>query len=253
MRCTRLHRPPSGVDALFDLVPQDVLLAIVELPGRLELAMFKCTCRAAWAAVRRVEVRTPRRPVRCCNLAAEGGHLQLLQWLLQQGCPIDQATRVAAYAGQLHVLEWMVKAGILPVSGLGDVMIGAASQGHVHVLEWLAPRVRLPGDWRVVHDLYQTRNTETTFVDRMVSSAAYNGHVDVLRWARGRNYTSNDVGFWASVRRDAVATGNWHVVHWIDAVRPMCRAQMPDPLCYALVLTIGMVYAGLIQAILLAW
>jgi hypothetical protein len=234
----------------FDIVPHDVLVCLVELLGRLELEIFKCTCRSARAAVRHVKITAPRRSVRLCDLAAEGGHLQLLQWLQQQGCPIDQSPCAAANAGQLHVLTWMVQVDIMPIIVLGDVMVEAASQGHVHVLEWLTSAFP-PGD------LCTTRTTGTTL--EIISSvdcceaferAAYNGHVHVLRWAHRRGYTGSGVGFWKKLRRDAISSGNWQVVHWIDTVRPMCKKQLPDPLCYAAVLAIAMVYTGLIHAIM---
>jgi len=239
-----------------DTVPHDVLVCVVELLGRLELETFKCTCRSARAAVRQVERTAPRRPVRLCDLAAEGGHLQLLQWLQQQGCPIDQCTRAAAHAGQLHVLEWMVQADVMPIIRLGDVMIEAASQGHVHVLDWLTSTFP-PGDLRTAH------TTGTTL--EMISSvdcceaferAAYNGHVHVLRWAHRRNYTGaagGGVGFWKKLRRDAISSGNWHAVCWIDTVKPMCRKPLPDPLCYVAVLAIAMVYTGVLCLVAEVW
>jgi len=190
-----------------DLVPPDVLVCVVELLGRLELELFKCTCRSARAAVRQVELAAPRpeRPVRVCDLAAEAGHLQLLQWLQQQGCPIDQSARAAAHAGQLHVLEWMVQAGA-PSLRLEDVMVPAASQGHVHVLEWLT--------------------------DSCPSCAGV---------------------CWKKLRRDAISSGEWRVVCWIDTVRPMCRTPWPDPVCYAAVLAAAVVYTGAVWLVAEAW
>ncbi|WZN63314.1 hypothetical protein HKI87_07g48620 [Chloropicon roscoffensis] len=45
---------------------------------------------------------------RTCDLAADGGHLELVKWLRAKGCPWDQSTsRSAAIAGQLEVLQWM--------------------------------------------------------------------------------------------------------------------------------------------------
>jgi len=243
----RLRPRPPDCMVFFDMVPHDVLVCVVELLGRLELEMFKCTCRSARAAVRQVERMALRRPVRLCDLAAKGGHLQLLQWLQQQSCPIDQATRAAAHAGQLHVLEWMARADVMPILRLGDVMIEATSQGHVHVLDWLTSAFQ-PGDLRTTH------TTGTTL--EVISSAdwcaaferaAYNGHVHVLWWAHRRNYNrgaGGGVGFWKNLRRDAISSGNWHAVCWIDTVKPMCRKPLPGPLCYAAVLAIAMVYTG---------
>jgi hypothetical protein len=44
-----------------------------------------------------------------CTHAAVGGHLKVLQWARAQGCPWDEAAMYehAAAAGQLEVLRWM--------------------------------------------------------------------------------------------------------------------------------------------------
>ena len=42
-----------------------------------------------------------------CAYAAAGGHLEVLQWARQNGCPWDQSTCVwAASGGHLEVLQW---------------------------------------------------------------------------------------------------------------------------------------------------
>ena len=39
--------------------------------------------------------------------AAEGGHLEVLQWAHQNGCPWDEGTcKAAAKKGHLEVLKW---------------------------------------------------------------------------------------------------------------------------------------------------
>jgi len=44
--------------------------------------------------------------------AAQGGHLELLQWLRSRGCPWDfRAVQFAAYPKNLHVLRWMAANG----------------------------------------------------------------------------------------------------------------------------------------------
>lgn len=43
-----------------------------------------------------------------CSQAAEGGHLHVLQWLRENGCPWSEWTcAYAAYGGHLHVLRWL--------------------------------------------------------------------------------------------------------------------------------------------------
>jgi len=42
-----------------------------------------------------------------CWAAAGGGHLEVLQWAREHGCPWDEwVCRLAAGGGHLHVLQW---------------------------------------------------------------------------------------------------------------------------------------------------
>lgn len=41
-----------------------------------------------------------------CNVAAMDGHLKLIQWARQNGCPWDITCRNAALNGHLEVLQW---------------------------------------------------------------------------------------------------------------------------------------------------
>jgi hypothetical protein len=51
-----------------------------------------------------------------CASAAEGGHLAVLQWLRDNGCPWDVCTcSHAAMSGNLAVLQWARANGWLPV------------------------------------------------------------------------------------------------------------------------------------------
>ena len=72
------------------------------------------------------------------NWAAEGGHLELLQWMQDQDPPCPwNATHVcyfAAYKGHLEVLRWARSQGC-PWNG--DVTWAAARGGHLEVLKWL--------------------------------------------------------------------------------------------------------------------
>ena len=47
-----------------------------------------------------------------CADAAEGGYLEMLQWLRSNGCPWDERTSyLAAEFGRLNVLQWALSNG----------------------------------------------------------------------------------------------------------------------------------------------
>eukprot|EP00873_Tetraselmis_striata_P027133 jgi/Tetstr1/447397/TSEL_034833.t1 len=74
---------------------------------------------------------------RCCNAAAWGGRLEVLQWLVgEAGMAMGQRTTMrAAQQGHLHVLRWAIDAGC-PWSASTCTSVAMAG-GHVEVLDWL--------------------------------------------------------------------------------------------------------------------
>ena len=67
--------------------------------------------------------------------AAKNGHLEVLRWLVENGCLWDSfACEFAALNGHLEVLKWAKEAGG-PWQN-PDVCSGAARKGHLEVLKW---------------------------------------------------------------------------------------------------------------------
>ena len=97
-----------------------------------------------------------------CAFAAEGGHLETLQWLRRQGCPWDEDTcGCAALHGCLECLQWARENGC-PWNE-NTMCDDAAEHGRLAVLKW----VREQGcPW----------GETTTLV------AARNGHLKCFRW-----------------------------------------------------------------------
>ena len=66
--------------------------------------------------------------------AAEGGHLEVLQWARANGCPWDEKTCWrAAEGGHLEVLQWARTNGCPWNEGTCSA---AALGGHLEVLQW---------------------------------------------------------------------------------------------------------------------
>jgi len=67
--------------------------------------------------------------------AARFGHLAVLQWAREHGCPWDWATPAqAAAGGQLAVLQWAREHDCPWVSG---ACVSAAIKGQLEVLQWM--------------------------------------------------------------------------------------------------------------------
>src|SRR5579872_5352516 len=96
-----------------------------------------------------------------CDIAAEGGHLRVLQWLRENECPWDIHTCAkASRNGHFEVLKW---ARINGCPWNAYTCFFAAYGGHLEVLQWARENGCL---W----------NADTC------SYAAYGGHLEVLRW-----------------------------------------------------------------------
>jgi hypothetical protein len=101
-----------------------------------------------------------------CKAAARGGHLEALQWALEQGdCTMCQLTcSNAVLGGHLDVLRWAREHGCPWFAD--STSADAARYGHLKFLQWALA------------------NGCTWNDKRICESAAEGGHLDVLRWAR---------------------------------------------------------------------
>jgi hypothetical protein len=69
-----------------------------------------------------------------CSAAADEGHLDVLKWARQNGCPWDESTcKAAAEGGHLECLKWLRNNGC-PWDN--RTRLYAAERGHHHVLMW---------------------------------------------------------------------------------------------------------------------
>ena len=69
-----------------------------------------------------------------CEYAARGGHLKVLKWARDNGCPWDEWTcNNAAWGGHLKVLKWLIEKGCPWDEWTCN---NAARGGHLEVLKW---------------------------------------------------------------------------------------------------------------------
>jgi len=163
-----------------------------------------------------------------CAAAAEGGHLEALQWLVLKARVngARNTTYHAALGGALECLRWAVEHGCGMDAG---VYVAAAKHGHAHVIRWLADEQRVPwsgddvlaceltaarGDLELLQYL---RDRGCPWTAGTCAAAAGAGHMHVLRWARATGCAWNN-------RATAAAAEGGHreVLQWLRAQDPPC-------------------------------
>ena len=123
--------------------------------------------------------------------AAKSGHLDVLQWLKMNGCPIGVDTcSYAAKNGHLDVLQWL-RTNCCPWNE--ETCANAAGNGHIEILKW-AYSNGCP--W----------NTSTC------SNLAYNGDLETLKWAH-----SNGCPWDFETSESAANGGHTGVLLWLIA------------------------------------
>jgi hypothetical protein len=72
-----------------------------------------------------------------CAAASMNGHLDILQWALENGCPCDKYTYIyAAMNGHSNILDWIIR----NTPEYADVLISFIKQiatNHQDVIDWL--------------------------------------------------------------------------------------------------------------------
>ena len=101
-----------------------------------------------------------------CYVAAKGGHLEVLKWLHENSCPLENGVQpglvcsVAAVGGHLEVLKWAHKHGC---EWNERTCTLAAYHGHLEVLKW-------------------AHANGCKWNEGTCSATAENGHLEVLKW-----------------------------------------------------------------------
>lgn len=127
--------------------------------------------------------------------AAEKGHLRVLQWLREQGCPWNHVDTFASavHGGHVPVLEWLLDKGCKADENICQL---AAERGHLEVLQW-------------AYGKGFTINEEDSIFD-----AARNGHIEVLEWLRTEIEDFDDVEL---LSRIFASNGKIEALEWAHA------------------------------------
>jgi hypothetical protein len=135
-----------------------------------------------------------------CSAAARNGHLTVLQWLHEHGCPweADSICRRAAESGSVEVLQYLKQQGCNLDE---DVWRVVAMEGRTQVCQYL--------------------HTEQCLWSALAcGDAAYCGHVDTLRWLieHSAPYDTQEV------RVSAVASGHIPIIMYMLGIEPAASA-----------------------------
>ena len=140
-------------------LPSEILDVVV---GNLEwcqttFAMAGKTCREAVKRVPDTDVI----PFLTCEAAARDGHLEVLKWARQNGCPWGKGTcQAAAKGGHLEVLQWLRRNGC---EWDENTCAWAASAGRLETLRW-------------------ARENGCPWNEKACMYAAKGGHLETLMW-----------------------------------------------------------------------
>jgi hypothetical protein len=99
----------------------------------------------------------------CCHSAAREGHLEVLEWIMNNGCFWDSSICCStAKEGHLEILKWARKNNYaLDVR----TCYHAAKGGHLEIIKW-------------------ARGKNCPWDERVCSEAASGGYLEILKWAR---------------------------------------------------------------------
>ncbi|KAL6059217.1 Ankyrin repeat domain containing protein [Balamuthia mandrillaris] len=158
-----------------------------------------------------------------CEQAALHGHLQVLQWALEQGCPWSpRAFALAARRGHMEVLRWIrANQGEHACKKVSPDM-NAALGGQWEVLKWLhteagcawsgasvCSAIAATGNLSMVQ---WVRARGCPWDESTCSVAARKGHLEVLQWAREQGCPWQE-----STCNKAALNGHLHVLRWARA------------------------------------
>ena len=127
----------------------------------------------------------------CCNYAAGGGHLDVLQYLISIGCDLVNTSFVCAIIGdQVEVVKFFLEKGFPDEDGCCSV---AARWGCMATLQLL-------------------HSSDFQLDDDVPAFAASAGHLDIIKWARDRGCPWSE-----SACKLAAGYGQLDTLKWLHA------------------------------------
>ena len=155
-----------------------------------------------------------------CEIAAINGQVGVLDWIHRHH-PVECSLNVAAEGGHVPILQWMKENGLIDLDTIGDefdyMWWEAASISHMHLLEWLLDNGLRGSTFAAcgaafggqIDVLLWAREHGMAWDTDTCASAARGGRLDTLRWLHenGCPWDENNI-------RDAEISGHWDIAQW---------------------------------------
>lgn len=193
-----------------------------------------------------------------CEGAAEGGHVDILEWLIKKDYPIHkQAFINATHCGHLHVLQSFHR--YIHYNQTLHIWTTAAEGGHMAILRWLSDTGRRPDEYGDVYDMaakhghfkvlkflldsgknglsphtcmYAARNGHFDILKyllkegcpydaRVCAFAAMGGHLGIVKWLIENGYLWDESEFWYSSYIQAADNGRLDILKWLHTIKPI--------------------------------
>jgi len=128
------------------------------------------------------------------NTAATPGNLEILKWLVEQGCPLDPSEVMlrAVSEGYLHVIKWVAEFNDVSLLWTPRHLFDyGASSRNLDVMKWLKERnylwcaktcAQAAGN-RHLEALKRLRENQCSWDATTASFTFKNGHFKVLKWS----------------------------------------------------------------------
>eukprot|EP00051_Salpingoeca_urceolata_P027394 m.481310 g.481310 ORF g.481310 m.481310 type:complete len:763 (+) comp22128_c0_seq1:441-2729(+) len=195
-------------------------LLLACLHGQLQIVQLLTSCDPT---VLKQNDFDPQRGGSAIHYAAWGGHLDIIDWLLQQGCGLGEVDLVgntpllyAVYGGHTDVVKALLSRGrsLHEVNNKGHTaIIQASCGGHQKLVEWLLDH------GASLNERDDVGNTALLF-------AAWGGHLSLVEWLLERGASldeASDTGHTALL--SAANSGKQEVVEWLLDVKHVNLTQ----------------------------
>ena len=154
-------------------------------------------------------------PYNMPGLAAENGHLHILEFGVQNGwiCDVWTCAR-AAFGGHLYIVKLLVKKGCCLNT---TVLRAAAEGGHLHIVKWLkkkgCPWNELACQYAAAGGFLEVlqflRSNECPWNEKTLMAAASNGHLHVFQWSIENGCPCNEYVCEAAAKKGYLELLQW--------------------------------------------
>lgn len=144
--------------------------------------------------------------------AAKNNNFEMLKWFIDQGGEIKpEVCENAAYNNNFEMVKWIVQNGY---PWMVKTCIGAVANNNIEMMKWLHHHIEMDMESHI------DTKTHTSWKKKLVSYAAYKGHLDMTKWLIKNNY-----GWDQETCINAAIGGHFMILKWL--IENHCPCQIP--------------------------